>query len=111
MSYTKVIAGRLKELRKKRGITQADAADRLGVSRSTLASWEAGIREPNAMDLYNIRECFKVSSDYLMGFSDKYETMTVPKMYDIDLNKLNAMGKQLLYEMYKVFLQNDAYRK
>lgn len=38
---------RIKELRESRGITQAQLADRLNVTRSTVANWEAGNRLPD----------------------------------------------------------------
>ena len=111
MSYTKIIAIRLRELRKKRGLTQTEAAEGIGVSRSTLASWETGIREPNALELDGIRQYFNVSGDYIMGFSDQCTSVNIPKVYDIDLNRLNSLGKQTLFEMYNFLAQNDLYKK
>ena len=42
-----LFGNRIKELRESRGITQAQLADRLNVTRSTVANWEAGNRLPD----------------------------------------------------------------
>ena len=41
----------IKELREKAGITQLMLAERLGIERSTVAKWEAGVSLPNAAKL------------------------------------------------------------
>ncbi len=55
----------LKILRKKRGITQENMADGLGISRSKLAGYESGINPP--LDtLVRISDYFGVSTDILL---------------------------------------------
>lgn len=57
----------LKNLRTKRGISQADLARLLGVGRSTIASYENGTRKPDHETLLQIAACFQVSTDFLLG--------------------------------------------
>ena len=58
---------RLKELRKKAGYTQDELANILGTTRSTLASYEQGVREPKFEMQEAIADLFNVSTDYLFG--------------------------------------------
>lgn len=39
---------KIKEIRLTKGMTQLELAKKLGVSRSTVAMWEAGVNTPNA---------------------------------------------------------------
>lgn len=50
----------LKALRVNLGLTQAEAAGRLGVSVETLANWENGKTYPDVRDLRKIEELYKV---------------------------------------------------
>ncbi|HHW14364.1 MAG TPA: helix-turn-helix domain-containing protein [Firmicutes bacterium] len=61
---------RLKELRQARGLLQKELAGQLGVSRNTLASWEAGYRTPEMAAAQRLADYFQVSLDYLLGRSE-----------------------------------------
>lgn len=61
----------MKAARKKAGLTQVEAAKRLGVERSTIASWESGAREPGIDKIRKIAVLFKVSVDDLFGLLPK----------------------------------------
>lgn len=58
---------RLQELRKKRGISQQQLANRLRVSRSTVAMWESHKNSPDPNALISLADFFDVSVDYLLG--------------------------------------------
>ena len=111
MSCAYIIAQRLKELRIKKGLTQSQIADELDVARSTVASWEKGVCEPNGVELKELSELFSVSSDYLYGRVDECTMINIPKVYNVDLNKLNALGKQTLFEFYNFLSTNELYMK
>ena len=57
---------KLKFLRKKVKITQANLAKKLGISPSTVGMYEQGRREPESKMLVKIAEFFNVSVDYLV---------------------------------------------
>ncbi|MBP3447714.1 MAG: helix-turn-helix domain-containing protein [Clostridia bacterium] len=59
----------IKYLRKEKGISQQKLADKLGVSRSTIAMWETGQSQPDNDMLKKLSEIFSVSIDYLLGQS------------------------------------------
>lgn len=53
----------LKALRVNAGYTQKEVAKILGKSNKTIGNWENGEAYPNAMDIQNICELYKVSYD------------------------------------------------
>ena len=64
---------KLKELRQDRNITQGKLAEKLGLSRSTIAMYETGGSEPDLETLKDIASFFNVSVDYLMGREQKID--------------------------------------
>lgn len=61
---------RLKYLRKEKELTQDELAKRLEISRSSLAMYEQGNREPDFETQESIADYFNVNLDYLMGRSN-----------------------------------------
>lgn len=57
----------LQELRKDKGITQAELARVLGVSPLTVSSYECGRSTPDDATKVKISQYFGVSLDYLLG--------------------------------------------
>jgi methanogenic corrinoid protein MtbC1 len=61
------VSNRIKELRKKDGLTQGQLAELLGVAQTTVANYEQGTRLPDADKLQKMADIFKVSLDYLLN--------------------------------------------
>lgn len=61
---------RLKLLREVVGLTQAELAEQLGVSRGSISYYEKGERVADIEFLDKVSVLFDVSYDYLLGFSD-----------------------------------------
>ncbi len=61
---------RLKELRKKRNITQLKLAIDLNMSQNTISRYETGEREAGYAELIRIADYFHVSIDYLLERTD-----------------------------------------
>ena len=57
---------RIQQLRKERGLTQEQLAEKLNVSQNTIAKIESGLRRPSIDFLLEISEFFKVSTNYLV---------------------------------------------
>lgn len=60
------IASNIKHLRVTKGVTQEKLAKVCNKGNTAVGNWEAGIREPNAVDLANIANFFGVSIDDLI---------------------------------------------
>lgn len=69
-----MIADKIKMLREKCGITQAELAKQLGLTRAGVNAWEMGISVPSTAYVVELALFFKVSTDYLL---DLKETATV----------------------------------
>ncbi len=61
---------RIKELRKKAGLTQSEFGSLFGVAKSTVCLYENGRNTPNDDIKIAIANHFNVSMDYLMGKTD-----------------------------------------
>ncbi|MEN8905577.1 MAG: helix-turn-helix domain-containing protein [Clostridiales bacterium] len=57
----------LKRMRARQNMTQEQLGDILGVTRSTIANYEAGINRPSIKQMQKLAEYFGVSIDYLLG--------------------------------------------
>ena len=81
----------LKDLRKKKGISQARLAGLLGVSRSAVSMWEIDKSQPDPDTLVRLSEILGVSLDELFGRAERHDfdnvfpiaTKKVPLLGDI----------------------------
>jgi len=62
-----VFPQRLKEIRIKRGLTQTELGEKVGVKQSTFTNWENGKREPNFEIVIKLADLLEVSVDWLFG--------------------------------------------
>ena len=62
-----MIADKIKTLREQAGITQAELARHLGITRSSVNAWEMGISVPSTQYVVELAAIFSVSTDYLLG--------------------------------------------
>jgi transcriptional regulator with XRE-family HTH domain len=101
---------RLSELRKKRGLTQSQLAERVGMSKSTIASWEIGTRDPNSEMIARLAEFFNVSTDFLLGQTNDYKEIKSTN-FDSDEQKergiefITRSRERLSPEAYKDLLE------
>lgn len=65
---------KLKELRNSKKITQEKIAEFLYIKRSTYAKYETGENEPDYKTLELLANFFEVSTDYLLGRTNKKTT-------------------------------------
>ena len=62
--------GRLRELRRERGLTQKELASAVGTTEDCIFFWEKGRSEPSIDEILLLSEFFGVSTDYLLGRTD-----------------------------------------
>ena len=62
-----MLCDEIRRLRKAAGLNQVSFADKIGVSQSTVASWENGTRRPDLDLLCKMAELFHVSVDEILG--------------------------------------------
>ena len=61
------LANKLLELRKKKGLSQEEVADTLGVSRQTVSKWETGQSTPDFDKIQPLCELYEISTNELMN--------------------------------------------
>ncbi len=58
---------RIRELRKQSGMTQAQLAERLDISRQALSNWEKGSCEPDYLGILGLCKALNVDANRLLG--------------------------------------------
>lgn len=61
-----MLSEKIRELRRRSGLSQEELADKLNVSRQAISKWELGSALPTADKLVDIADFFGVSLDFLM---------------------------------------------
>lgn len=89
-----MLAQKLKELRKKAGLTQEQLAEQLNVSRQAIAKWESGSGLPDIENLVNISRFFHVSTDLLLNNVVEME-MTLKNKFQVAIFGLFILGVTL----------------
>ncbi|CAG6229746.1 Cro/CI family transcriptional regulator [Streptococcus pneumoniae] len=62
-----IFTERLKKLRLKKGLTQTELGEKVGVKQNTFTNWEKGKREPSFENLIKLADLLEVSLDWLFG--------------------------------------------
>lgn len=65
-----LVKNRVRELRRAKGVTQAELARVIGVAQNTLSYWEQGKYDIDTDSLQRIADYFDCSVDYLLVRSD-----------------------------------------
>ena len=89
------IADRIKQLRKKKGVSQSQLAEAIGVKNNTVSTWERGTRKPDFDALQLLSNYFEVSFEYLLGSSDKDEARVKPSQGELDSYALSAIADEI----------------
>lgn len=84
-----MLGERLRQLRKERGLTQAQLAAILVSGESTISQWENGRRQIDIETVERLASFFGVSVDYLLGRSNVRGPLPSPDLLpDIELDRL-----------------------
>ena len=89
---------RIREQRRKKGLSQERLAEMTGVSRQAVTKWEAGQTAPSTENLFRLADIFDVSVDALMGTTVKQKQAAPAEQ--TDAAERTDMAEQL-YRLYK----------
>lgn len=79
-----MIGEKIRELRERQGLTQAELAKKLGVTRSGVNAWEMGISMPSTQYTVALALFFEVSTDFLLDV-ESTASLPVDGMTDEDI--------------------------
>ncbi len=74
---------RIRELREKNNLRQADVALKTGIDQRSLSNYETGKTNPDSYTIIKLADFFNVTCDYLLGVTDS------------DYSDLNKVVKEL----------------
>jgi len=94
---------RLKEVRDRRGLTQAELGKEASLPATTISHFESGSRKPSFDNLRRLTKVLGVSTDYLMGLVDSPDDMAAASRIarhlgqatEDDIKMLEAVAKSL----------------
>ena len=93
-----LFAEKLQILRKSNGYTQEELAEKLGISRQSIAKYEAGQGYPDILNLIQISNLFHVTVDYLVKNQECSVSISKKETDDIDeLIKFRLEANRLTY--------------
>lgn len=100
-----MFSGRLREIRKEKGLTQAELAQMIGVSPSSVKKWENGDVLPNIKIIASLGMALDITLDYLCGVTDVKRTLSevspINKRYEVfcslPLEQQEALAKYAEY--------------
>lgn len=84
---------RLKRLRKEKKLTQAELGKIINVTKVSISGYENGDRNPDTDNLRRLSDYFGVSSDYLLGRTDKPNYISSDNNNDEDDRKTAIIDK------------------
>ncbi len=111
---------RLKQLRENAGWTQEELATKLNLTQSTIAYYENDRKKPTLDNAKVIAGLFNISLDYLIGFSNNQDTVSVKeenKNYSIphsvieDINNLSPRSIEDLKNYLELLKLRDSQYK
>lgn len=65
----------LKIARERKGLSQKEISEIVGVAKSTYSLYESGNREPNVQTIKKIADVLNVTADELLGIDDQPQTL------------------------------------
>ncbi len=89
------LADRIQTLRKSKGISQEELADKIGVSRQAVSKWESKQSSPDLDKIILLSDYFEVSTDYLLKGIEPTNNKKIKidaKIFSIVATAINFMG-------------------
>lgn len=103
------VGNKIKELRDKRGMTQEELGEVLGISKQALGRYESGQRRPNQDAMFQLADFFNVSLDSFFperksrNINIIYDQLSEPrqvKVYDFAEIQLNEQKSSQTFTVY-----------
>lgn len=96
------LGDKIRELRIQKNLTQAQVAQRLGITKNAVNSWEKMSSSPTLKNVAELAGIFGVSIDYLLGIS---HSLT------IDISDLDDLQREAMQNLKSSFEKMNTKRK
>lgn len=90
---------RIEELRRSRGLTQAELGKVIGVSRQAILNWENEIHSPNIEQLKKLADHFDVTLDYMLCRRQNWNK------YKFILKELSEMDNEEIFDLVRKYVE------
>lgn len=97
----------LRKIRRDQGLTQAEIAKMLGVSRSCVANWETGVREADILIIRKYNELFGYKEEIL----DVFRKIKDESDCSLNITIFNTQGRAEIMKKYTELKNNPKYLK
>ena len=98
---------RIKEERNKKGLSQSELGETLGIKNTQICNYEKGIRIPPADILLKMADLFGCTTDYLLGRTDNnngYVTEINIDGNNIKITSTKPITEKEAYEFFKQYI-------
>ena len=85
-----MIADRIKQLRDECGLSQAQLAKRLHVTRSSVNAWEMGLSMPTIQYVVEMAKLFRIRTDFLLGLEEE-QTISLEGLSEEEISLLYGL--------------------
>lgn len=107
-----ILGGNIKKYRNAKKLTLAVMAERIGVTLSTVAAYEAGTRMPSYEVLLKISNLFNVSTDVLLGNAGKdlidVSELTAEQRHSIEtMVSMHKEGNRMFFDKFPNLTNED----
>ena len=90
-----MLGQRINELRIALGWSQVQLAEKLNISKQTVSNWENENILPSIEMLIRLSKIFNVSTDYLLGLSEKH-TLNTDGLSDLQITHIQTIIDDIL---------------
>lgn len=101
---------RIKEIRKKEGLSQQKFADKLGIARGNIAAYEVGKNAPSDAAISLICSKFNVNEEWLRtGNGEMFKE--IPNKFSFYLGQIEGGDDEFIKDLIEVYMELDPYSK
>lgn len=102
-NITKLVGERIREVRKKLGLTQEQVAERANMDFTSIGAAERGIRSLSLKSLYKVAQALEVPIEELLSFPKKEERdLIIEELIEL-IKDLDKSKLKFLIEFMKLF--------
>lgn len=107
IEVAKEFGGRLKELRKEKGMQQREVAEKLGIGPSAVCNWETGLAYPTFQTMLDLCSLFNIDSGYFFNSNNAVQEPTPNMHRHLELwNQLKEYEKNTINRVIAALIEN-----